>query len=61
MSRKLDNEFSPFEDVWADVDMQKEDITEQNGKKTVITVKNNSVDLSKVVLQPKGAVKNEKK
>lgn len=57
MSRKLDNEFSPFEDVWADVDMQKEDILEQNGKKTVLTLKQDTIDFKKIILKPKDDTK----
>lgn len=57
MSRKLDNEFSPFEDVWTDVDMQKEDILEQNGKKTVLTLKQDTIDFKKIILKPKDDTK----
>lgn len=57
MSRKLDNEFSPFDDVWADVDMQKEDILEQNGKKTVLTLKQDTIDFKKIILKPKDDTK----
>lgn len=53
MTNKLDNEFSPFDGVWKDTGTQKEEVLEQNGKKTTLKIKEEKIDFSKIVLPTK--------
>lgn len=53
MSSKIGNDLNPFENVWSDEVKQKETITEVDGKKTIITVKENRADFSKIIISKK--------
>ena len=58
MSKQIGNDFNPFENVWDNDNIQKEEINEINGKQTKIIIKENKLDLSKIVLTKKDSLKN---